>query len=243
MRTVLGRTTRACLLAGLGGIPGTGLCTAAPLGTPTQQPASASYESLTLAEALALAFPKCEVERGTIYLDKAQRAAVERAAGAPLVTRVLHPYRASRSDPKTGLVQEVGTAYFETHRVRAKRETLMVVVDPHGRLVRIEVLAFREPREYLPRRPFYAQFASRQLDDSLRLGKGLRTVAGCTLTCRATEQAARRILALDRVLAESPEPQPAPAPKPIPKPTPEPKPAPEPAPEPSPALTVTPTGT
>jgi hypothetical protein len=217
----------ACLVGSGAAAPGDG----------TAQPAAAAGENVTLAEALELAFPKCQVERGTFFLDKRQRAAIEKAAGSRLLTAVVHPYHATRTDPKTGALTAVGTAWFETHRVRSKRETLMVVVDPKGRIARIEVLAFSEPREYLPRRPFYIQFEGAPLDDSLRIGKSLRTVAGCTLTCRATEQAARRVLASHNVLLAPPQPKPAPKPKPAPAPDPEPepKPAPEPVPAPAPA--------
>ena len=176
----------------------------------------ASGERITLKEALEWAFPKCQVVRGTIFLDKKTARAVEKVAGSRLVTRVLHPYRATRRDPKTGQAVLVGTAWFETHRVRSKRETLMVVVDPKGRIARIEVLAFAEPRDYLPRRPFYGQFEGKVLDENLRIGKDLRMVAGCTLTCRATADAARRILALHRVVEVPPEPE-LPQPKPAPE--------------------------
>jgi hypothetical protein len=109
---------------------------------------------------------------------------------------VVRPYRARCEDPG-----EEGTAYFDSHRVRTLPETLMVVVDPRGRVRRIEVLAFREPEEYLPRPVWYGQFPGRGLDDELALDRGVRGVIGATLTARATTQAVRRVLALDRVIA------------------------------------------
>ena len=76
----------------------------------------------------------------------------------------------------------------------------MVVVDPAGSIVRIEVLSFSEPEEYLPRAHWYQQFPGRRLDDELSLSRAIRPVSGATLTARATTEAARRVLALHRVL-------------------------------------------
>jgi hypothetical protein len=66
---------------------------------------------------------------------------------------------------------------------------------------RIEVLAFREPEDYLPRAAWYGQFLDRELGDGLALKRDIRGVAGATLTARATTDAVRRVLALHRVIA------------------------------------------
>ncbi len=152
-----------------------------------------AQELPTPAEALALAFGDAKVERTTAVLDEAMRKKV--AAGeAPVV---VFPYVATR-DGKV-----VGTAYFDTHRVRQQKETLMVVVDPHGAIVRVEVVGFAEPREYLPKKAFYDQFPGRRLGGKQPLEKDLRLVAGATLTSRATIDASKRVLAVHGVLQEA----------------------------------------
>src|SRR6185503_4383017 len=159
---------------------------------------------LTADEALKLAFPECTVERGTSYLDEHEEARVEELAGSDLAGRVVHLYVAR----KDGAL--VGTAYFDVHRVRTKNEVLMFVVAPDGSLARLEVLAFAEPIEYMPKPAFYAQFPGKHLDRELDTKRAIRPVAGATLSVRATTEAARRVLALHRVLAERPvPPQPA----------------------------------
>lgn len=151
---------------------------------------------LSLDEALALAFPGCAVERTTVYLTGAEAARAGELAGEPLPSAIVHPYRAARDGAPCG------TAYFDTHRVRTLAETLMVAVTPAGEIARIEVLAFAEPPDYLPRVEWYAQFPGRALDEDLALRRAIRPVAGATLTARATTDAARRALALHRALAE-----------------------------------------
>ena len=78
----------------------------------------------------------------------------------------------------------------------------MVVVATDGTIARVEALAFAEPDEYLPRSKWYGEFTGRKLDGELAVKRGIPPVAGATLTARATTAAARRALALDKVLKE-----------------------------------------
>ena len=157
---------------------------------------SAGKVFLTVEEALALAFPECRIERATEYLSPAEAERVATLARSELAGRVVRPYRAYLED------KLVGTAYFDAHRVRTKNEVLMLVVGPDERLKRVEVLAFAEPLEYLPKTSFYAQYAGRALDDRLELERGIRGVAGATLSAESATAASRRALARHRVLGE-----------------------------------------
>lgn len=152
---------------------------------------------LTQEEALRLAFPKgAVVTRKTAFLSEADRAEVaRRAGGAPPPGLVA--YYAATVDGK-----DVGTAYFDTHVVRTLPETILVALDSKGAIVRIEVLSFSEPEEYLPRGTWYGQFSAKTLNDELSEKKGVRPVTGATITVRVTVEAARRILALDAFLRE-----------------------------------------
>jgi len=163
---------------------------------------------LTVDEALKLAFPGAQVERRTAYLktDELQRA--RQLAGVEVASALLTYYTAVRDG------KPAGAAYFDNHRVRTLPETVMVVVDPRGKVARVEVLAFHEPDEYLPRGAWYGQFAGEGLTAELDLARGIRPVAGATLTARATTAAVRRVLALHQVLAERSKPQAAPQPAP-----------------------------
>ena len=159
---------------------------------------------LTLEEALDLAFPDCEVRKETVYLTAQEAQRAGDLAEVDVGTRIVRPYVAR----KEGVL--VGTAYFDSHEVRTHRETLMVVVDPRDRIQRLELLAFAEPEEYVPRGKWYGQFLGRRLDEELNLKRGIRGIAGATLSARATTRAARRVLALHQVLAERLPPEDAP---------------------------------
>ena len=160
------------------------------------QPAGAKV-FLTRSEALELAFPDCKVVRQTRYLTADQRRRATEMAGVEVDSRLVVQYAAHCEG------EPAGTAYFDIHRVRTLAETLMVVVDAEGKVLRLEVMSFLEPEEYIPRRNWYEQFLERRLDDRLRLKRSIHAVTGATLTARATTEAVRRILALDRVLREA----------------------------------------
>lgn len=149
---------------------------------------------LTGDEALALAFPGCEIARKTVFLTDAQRTAAEALAAGKIESALVHPYVAT-CEGKPG-----GTGYFEVHRVRTLPERLLVAVGPEGKVLRIEVLSFDEPIDYLPRAGWYGQFVGKGLEDDLRLEGDIHPIAGATLTARATTRAVRRVLALHRVL-------------------------------------------
>jgi hypothetical protein len=151
---------------------------------------------LTQEEALKLAFPGAAVERRTAFLTAAESKEVASLSGGPPPSALAVAYVAT----KEGSL--VGTAYFDTHVVRTQPETLMVVVGPSGAIARIEVLSFSEPEDYLPRGHWFAQFPGKALDEELSVKRGIRAVSGATLTARATTEAARRVLALHRVLSK-----------------------------------------
>jgi hypothetical protein len=157
---------------------------------------------LTQEEALRLAFPECEIEKQRAYLSEAQRKRIGDLAGTKHESSLAFAYVAEREGVR------VGTAYFDTHRVRTVKETLMIVVDAEGMIRRIEMLAFAEPREYIPRGNWYGQLLGRGLDEDLSLKRKIRGVTGASLTARATVDCARRVLALHQVLGEPAEPTP-----------------------------------
>ena len=99
-----------------------------------------------------------------------------------------------------------GYAYLDRHLVRTLEETLLVVLDPAGQVRRVEILDFAEPPEYRVSPRWLAQFEGRSLDPELQLKRGIRTLAGATLSSRAATDAVRRVLAIHAILHPAAEP-------------------------------------
>lgn len=145
-------------------------------------------------EALALAFPGSQVSKQAHYLSPEQKASLA-AQGLGEVPALVFQYRVQRKGTLLAF------AYLDTHRVRTLPETLLVVLSPEGQVLRVEVLAFSEPPDYLPREVWYRQFAGTSAETPPHLGQNVRPVSGATLTAQATTSAVRRVLALHRTLS------------------------------------------
>ncbi len=163
--------------------------------------------------ALAKAYPGAVIERVTCVLTDAQRKKVGKLSGQDAYPRKTTFAYVAKKDGKV-----IGTAFFDSHVVRTKRETVMLMVKPDGTVAGIETLAFREPPEFIAQPAFYASLKGRGQGRALQLGRGLDGTTGATLTCAAVAKASRRVLGLHEVLGEkvgrqAKKPQPAPKPK------------------------------
>jgi len=154
---------------------------------------------LTKDEALKLAFEDCSIARSVKTLDSQARKKVEKLAGSAPERSIVYAYTAHKAG------KHVGTAYFDVHRVRTMRQILMVVVDPAGKVKRVELLAFAEPTEFIPNARWYGQFVGKGLDETLSLKRDIKGMTGATLTARATTRAVRRALATHMVLNPAPK--------------------------------------
>lgn len=144
-------------------------------------------------EALALAFGEgATVEMLPLFLSDEQRAAIERLGRVSLDSNLYTFYVGKRGE------QHLGYAAIETHTVRTKPETLLIVLDKEGKLRQTVVLAFHEPPEYQLPPQWFARLVEVPLEE-LRLGGGVEGVSGATLSARAAIDSVRKVLAIFRI--------------------------------------------
>ncbi len=148
----------------------------------------------TTQEALALAFPGAQFTRKEHWLTEPQAEAVKVQAGTPLSGLWQVAYEARREG------KLVGVGFLDTHRVRTLPETAVIAFTREGRIVRVEVVAFREPQEYMAKDAWLRQFDGKSMDPQLSLKGVIRPLSGSTLTANALTDAARRSLALHQLL-------------------------------------------
>ena len=177
-RATVRRTSGACAL---------GLVLAA--GTVLAQTGEISRD-----EALAAVFPGAALAADRVFLTDDQVERIAALAGEDVGTKIFARYIARRG----GMV--VGRAYVDTHIVRTKRASLLVSIEPDGRVRRIDVTAFLEPPEYIPSELWRRQYYDQPLSDDIAVQRRIRPIAGATLTTGSVNAAVRRVLALDQVL-------------------------------------------
>ena len=149
---------------------------------------------LTRAEALELAYPGATVTRDRVILTSEQMSAVAAIARVGIQGRIFPRYIAREGD------DAVGRAYIDTHTAKTERQSLLISLDPSGRIKRVDVTVFFEPAQYIAPSDFLRQFDGQVLHDALRIRAGIRPIAGASFTGRAISDAVRRVLALDQVL-------------------------------------------
>ena len=88
----------------------------------------------------------------------------------------------------------VGYVILHTQKVRTKNETLVVGLEPDGKIRRIDLAVFLEPEEYAPTPRWLAQFEGKSTKDRLTVGDDLQVISGATVSARSISEAARWLL-------------------------------------------------
>jgi hypothetical protein len=152
---------------------------------------------ITREEAMARIYPGAEFVPERVFLTDAEQRRARELAGVDVPSKLVARYIARRND------EVVGVAYVDTHVVRTKNESLLIGLNPDRTVRRVEVTAFLEPAEYMATDIWYGQYEGRSLTEDLNLQRAIRPIAGATLTGTATNEAVRRVLAIDEALSES----------------------------------------
>jgi Na+-translocating ferredoxin:NAD+ oxidoreductase RnfG subunit len=98
--------------------------------------------------------------------------------------------RVSRGDSLLGFA-EVGNVIGKDEPI-----TFLVAIGPDDRLKDVDILVYREPRGgEVAYEPWRKQFRGKTATDSVRVGKGIRSISGATISVHAVTAGVRRMLA------------------------------------------------
>jgi len=146
---------------------------------------------MTRDEALKSVYPGAEtIEKQRVYLSAELKKEVEAKAKSKLTSSV-HTFYVAK---KNGHV--LGYSILRTDTVRTHTETLLITINPDGKLRQIDILAFYEPSEYMASERWKHLFSGKTLSSSLRVGRDIPKMTGATLTSHAVTKAVRISLAL-----------------------------------------------
>jgi transcriptional regulator of nitric oxide reductase len=98
--------------------------------------------------------------------------------------------RVSRGDSLLGFA-EVGNVIGKDQPI-----TFLVAIGPDDRLKDVDILVYREPRGgEVAYEAWRKQFRGKTAADSVRVGKGIRSISGATISVHAVTAGVRRMLA------------------------------------------------
>ena len=149
---------------------------------------------MTREEALKHVFPDADnILKTNIFLNSEQVQEIESMAKTKLHSKLYVFYEGKKGN------ETLGYAVVDTHHLRTKTETVIIVINPDGRLRLTEILAFFEPSEYMPSKSWLQLYHNKTLDDSLWLGRTIPNITGATITSNALMKTVRSILAIYQV--------------------------------------------
>jgi len=90
----------------------------------------------------------------------------------------------------------VGYGVLMNKKVRTKTAITLYLIGVDGKIKSIEIVAFNEPIEYLPRATWLNVFDQKSSANTLKLNQDIPTTTGATLSARAITDGARAALAL-----------------------------------------------
>jgi Na+-translocating ferredoxin:NAD+ oxidoreductase RnfG subunit len=139
------------------------------------------------------------VLRKTLFLESDEVERLQKMSKSKLDSRITTYYIGLKDG------EELGIAFFEASIVRTKKAIILVVISPEKTIKHLEVLAFFEPKEYLPSSKWFELFGNKLLTTNLWPGKDIHAVTGATLSVQAFTLCVRRALATYQLLAEKKE--------------------------------------
>ena len=145
-------------------------------------------------EAMELAFGQdATVEMLSLFPDDKEIVRIEKLARVKMDSAMFTFY-VGKQEGKV-----LGYAAIETHTVRTKPETLLVVLSAQGELQAIYTLAFHEPPEYQPPQRWFEQLYNLPIK-GLSFNTDVQGITGATLSTRAGLNSARKVLAIYNIM-------------------------------------------
>jgi len=142
-------------------------------------------------EALELAFPDADkIDKKSVFLNDNQINKLQKLSKSKINSRVILFHIGKKGD------EILGYAVVDTHIVRSKSQTILVVLNPEGKLKYVEILAFFEPPEDKPTPVWLDLFKGKGGNDNIRVGYDLPNISGATISSNKTAEAIRKVITI-----------------------------------------------
>lgn len=129
------------------------------------------------------------ISKKNILLNKTKFQNIQEHAQAKLDTKIYRIYTASKNE------KVLGYGILINRKVRSKNAVILYMIEKN-RLQDIEIIAFNEPKEYLPTKRWSEQFKNRDTEKMLHLSHEIPSISGATLSARSVTDASRIAFAI-----------------------------------------------
>ncbi len=144
----------------------------------------------TFQAVLSKMYPDCKLEKEILFLTSEQLKKINGLAKASVKSKLANRFKTCSSS----------YVYVDSHIVRTLNQTVVAEVTSENKVKMFTVSAFLEPKEYKAPKKWLMQLLNKDLPE-LELNTKIDGLSGATLTAKANVGAAKKILALHKVLA------------------------------------------
>jgi len=146
------------------------------------------------ADAIKAAYPTAtSSKKQAILLTNAQASKVQKLTKKKLKSKIFTFYLIKK-DKKV-----VSYAGLYTNKVRSKTGTYIVFINPNGKIDSIEIVAFNEPPEYIPKKRWLKLFNEKTINDNIKVKESIPNLSGATMSANSTSDTAKLMLAVWKV--------------------------------------------
>jgi len=129
------------------------------------------------------------ISKKNILLSGSKYKHIQQSARTKLTTKIYRIFTAKKDE----II--LGYGVLINRKVRSKNAVVLYFIKD-SILLDIEIIAFNEPREYLPSKKWNAQFRNIQTDKILQLNRDIPSISGATMSARSVIDGSRIAFAI-----------------------------------------------
>ena len=133
------------------------------------------------------------VQRDKLFLSNEEKQSVKEMAKLPVKSKIYRYYSIKKDE------NILGYGILISQKVRSKKATVLYIIDKNETMRSIEILAFLEPKEYIPKATWMGQFDDKNLTDAFTIGRDLPTISGATMSARTLSDGARLAISIYKI--------------------------------------------